>query len=143
MMEKNIINKIKKLLNSEGIKYIIFGILTTFVNILSYLALNKIGILYIISNSIAFILSIIFAFITNKIYVFNSKTLKLNDVIREGVTFLCSRLATFVIDTVLMILLIEMLSINDFIAKCIVNIIVIIINYILSKFIVFKEKNLN
>lgn len=91
------------------------------------------------SNSVAFILSIIFAFITNKIYVFNSKTLEIRNLIREGITFLCSRLATFVIDTALMILLIGILSINDFIAKCMVNIVVIIVNYILSKFIVFKD----
>ncbi|MBA2884234.1 GtrA family protein [Clostridium beijerinckii] len=132
-------NKIKRILNSEGIKYIIFGVLTTLVNILTYLVLSKIGILYVMSNSVAFILSIIFAFITNKIYVFNSKTLEIRNLIREGITFLCSRLATFVIDTALMILLIGILSINDFIAKCMVNIVVIIVNYILSKFIVFKD----
>lgn len=139
MMDKNIMNKIKRILNSEGIKYIIFGVLTTLVNILTYLVLSKIGILYVVSNSVAFILSIIFAFITNKIYVFNSKTLEIRNLIREGITFLCSRLATFVIDTALMILLIGILSINDFIAKCMVNIVVIIVNYILSKFIVFKD----
>lgn len=133
-------DKIKKLLKNEGVKYIIFGVLTTLVNILTYLALNKIGILYIISNTIAFILSIIFAFITNKIYVFDSKNWKVKVVIREGIVFLCSRLASFVMDTVLMILLIEIVLMNDLIAKGIVNVIIIIVNYILSKFIVFKNK---
>lgn len=47
MMDKNIMNKIKRILNSEGIKYIIFGVLTTLVNILTYLVLSKIGILYV------------------------------------------------------------------------------------------------
>lgn len=132
--------RIKKLLNSEAFKYVIFGVLTTLINILFYLVLNKIGMLYIISNTIAFVMSIIFAFITNKIYVFNSNTWKLKIVIKEGITFLCSRLASFALDTFLMILLIEMVWMNDFIAKCIVNVIVIVVNYILSKFIVFKNR---
>ncbi|NFR85892.1 MULTISPECIES: GtrA family protein [unclassified Clostridium] len=131
--------KIKLFLNNEGIKYIIFGVLTTGINIISYLLLNKLGIQYIISNTIAFILSIIFAFITNKLYVFNSDTWKIKVVIREGVIFSGSRLTTFIIDTVLFILLVQVIKMNDFIAKCIVNIVVIIINYVLSKFLVFKK----
>lgn len=133
-------NKIKKLLNNEGVKYIIFGALTTVINIFSYLALNNIGIQYVISNVIAFILSIIFAFITNKLYVFDSKTWEVKIVIRESITFLGSRLASFLIDTLSLILLIETIGMNDFIAKCIVNIIVIVINYGLSKLIVFKKR---
>lgn len=133
-------DKMKKLLNSEWVKYIIFGVLTTFINILSYFILNKIGLLYTISNSIAFIVSVIFAFITNKIYVFGSKKLEIEIVIKEAITFISSRLASFVMDTLLMLLLIEILSMNDFIAKLIVNIIVIVVNYILSKFIIFKSK---
>lgn len=134
------IGKFKKLINSEGIKYIIFGVLTTVINIFSYLVLNKIGIYYVISNVIAFILSIIFAFITNKIYVFNSKTWNLNIVLRESITFLASRLASFIVDTLTLILLVEIIGINDFIAKIIANIIVIIINYLLSKLVVFKKR---
>lgn len=131
--------KIKKLFNSEGVRYIIFGVLTTFVNIFSYLVLNKIGITYIVSNTIAFILSIIFAFITNKMYVFGSKDLDIKTIIKEGITFLFSRLATFVMDTALMVLFIEIILMSDFIAKCIVNVIVIIVNYILSRYIVFNK----
>lgn len=133
-------DKMKKLLNSEGVKYIIFGVLTTFINISSYLLLNKVGIQYVISNIIAFILSIIFAFITNKIYVFNSKNWEVRIIIREGITFVGSRLVSFLIDTVTLILLVESIGMNDFIAKCIVNVIVIIINYILSKLVVFRKR---
>lgn len=133
-------DKMKKLLNSEGVKYIIFGVLTTFINISSYLLLNKVGIQYVISNIIAFILSIIFAFITNKIYVFNSKAWEVRIVIREGIAFLGSRFVSFLIDTVTLILLVETIGMNDFIAKCIVNVIVIIINYILSKLFVFRNR---
>ncbi|MBW6410270.1 GtrA family protein [Clostridium weizhouense] len=131
--------KIILILNSEGIKYIIFGVLTTLINIISYLFLNKLGIQYVISNTIAFILSILFAFITNKIYVFKSRTWNFKLITREIIAFLGSRLATFIVDTVLLMLLVEIMIMNDFIAKCIVNIIVIILNYVLSKFIVFKK----
>ena len=132
-------DKIKKILSSEGARYIIFGALTTFVNVLTYFALNKVGIQYIISNIFAFILSTIFAFITNKIYVFASKTWEIKNVIRECITFLASRLVSFLLDTSLLIFLVENISMNDFIAKCIVNIVVIIVNYIFSKFFVFKK----
>lgn len=130
--------KMISLLNSEGIKYIIFGVLTTIINIISYFILNILGIHYVVSNTIAFILSITFAFITNKLYVFSSHKWDSKVVLKESSAFLASRLATFIIDTVLMILLVQALKINDFISKCIVNIIIIILNYILSKFIVFK-----
>lgn len=133
-------DKVKRLLNNEGIKYIIFGVLTTLINILSYMVLNKIGIYYVVSNAIAFILSVIFAFITNKLYVFNSKNWEAKIVIRESVTFFCSRIASLLIDMLLIIVLIELLSMNWLMAKCLVNIIVIIINYLFSKVIVFKNK---
>ncbi|NFF80801.1 hypothetical protein FC764_05970 [Clostridium botulinum] len=60
-------------------------------------------------------------------------------VIRECVTFLGFRLTTFIIETALLILLVKVIKMNDFIAKCIVNIVVIIINYVLSKIILFKK----
>lgn len=125
----------------EAIKYIVFGVLTTFINILSYLIFTTMGLGYIESNFIAFILSILFAFITNKLYVFDSKSWKINIVFRESITFLTSRIVTFFIDTISLVILIELFGINDFISKCIVNVIVIILNYILSKFFVFKRKN--
>lgn len=126
----------------EAIKYIVFGVLTTFINIFSYLIFTTMGLAYIESNFIAFILSILFAFITNKLYVFDSKSWKINIVFRESITFLTSRIVTFFIDTISLVILIELFGINDFISKCIVNVIVIILNYILSKFFVFKRKNI-
>ena len=123
----------------EGIKYIIFGAMTTVINILSYLVFTRIGLSYVISNIVAFILSVVFAFITNKLYVFNSRLLNTSIVCKEIITFFLSRLATFFIDTMLLVLLIEEFGVDDFISKCIINIIVIIMNYILSKFFVFKK----
>jgi putative flippase GtrA len=139
-LDENIVDKIKLILFKEGTKYIIFGVLTTVINIISYFILNSIGIKYIISNTIAFILSVLFAFITNKIYVFDSKIWETKILIKECITFLFSRLASFFIDMILLMILIEMMNTNEFIAKCIVNIVVIIVNYLLSKFIVFNNQ---
>ena len=66
-------NNIKKLINKEIILYVIFGVLTTIVNLIAYyLFSNIININYLISNAIAWIISVVFAYITNKFFVFNS-----------------------------------------------------------------------
>ena len=95
---------------------------------------------YIVSNVIAFLLSIIFAFITNKTYVFKSHSWQKDIVLKEGIAFVGTRVITFFVDMTLMIILIEII-INDFIAKCVVNAIVIVINYVISKWIIFKNTN--
>lgn len=136
-------NNVKKIVecivDSEAIRYIFFGVITTLVNIISYMIFNYIGIPYIISNLMAFILSVIFAFLTNKVYVFNSKSWGMNVLLREGISFLGARLTTFIIDMALLIIMVERLEINDFISKCLVNVVVIILNYILSKLIIFRR----
>lgn len=137
---EGMINKVRKLIACEAVQYIIYGILTTLINIVTYMFLTRIGINYIISNVIAFIISIIFAFITNKVCVFKSYTWEKVIVLRESITFISARISTFIIDMVLMIIFIEYMNINNFIAKVIVNIVVIVINYIISKLIVFKKR---
>lgn len=129
----------KNLLAREIINYIIFGLLTTLVNIISYLFFSELDLNYIICNIIAFILSIIVAFITNKIYVFKSYSWQKNIILKEIVAFTSTRIITFLIDMLLMISLVEIVVIGDVIAKCIVNIIVIVTNYIISKWVVFGK----
>ena len=136
--------KIMALLNTEAIKYIIFGVLTTIVNLLVFMILDGLEMRYTISNIIAFVISIIFAFVTNKIYVFQSKEWKVEVVLREGMTFIVARLATFLIDMGLLVVMVEFSGINEITAKVLVNILVIVINYILSKLIIFKRsKDMN
>ena len=63
-------NVIKKIINKEAILYIVFGVLTTIINLISYYFFsNIITINYLISNTIAWIISVIFAYMTNKLYV--------------------------------------------------------------------------
>ena len=133
--------------HKEIIKYIIFGILTTIVNLITYYLLvltvlnpNK-PVELQITNIISWIISVTFAYITNRIYVFNSK----NNKIKELLTFYSSRLTTLFIDMMLMFILVTKLNLNDKIIKIIVSIIIIILNYIISKLFVFRKtkENLN
>ena len=135
---RRVYDKVYKIFTEEAMKYIIFGILTTLINILVYYIFSHIGISYLISNSIAFIFSIIFAFVTNKFYVFKCKDIRKEVLIREIYKFILSRLGTFLIDTLLMFIGVRCLRLNDLIVKYMVNIVVIILNYIVSKKIVFK-----
>ncbi|MDD4706493.1 MAG: GtrA family protein [Bacilli bacterium] len=126
----------------EAILYLVFGVLTTLINIIVYaLSTRLLEIDVYTSNVIAWVLSVLFAYITNRKYVFNSKATELNKKIKELLSFYSCRLLTFGIDMLLMFILIDLISINDMISKIIVNIIIIILNYILSKFLVFKNNN--
>ena len=119
--------------NEEIWNYLIVGGLTTSVSIVSYGICSKgLGIDYVISN----IISWIFAYFTNKWFVFHSKNV---NMIKEFISFTGSRLLTLLLDTGLMVLFVEVIKIDDLIAKIIVQVAVIIGNYIISKLIVFKE----
>lgn len=127
----------------EVIKYLIFGVLTTIVSLGTYYLcvftfLDATKPLELqIANIISWIVSVTFAYITNKKYVF-SKTNK--SVIKESIEFYSSRLATLLIDMGFMFIFVTLLHFNDKIIKIIVQVIVIVSNYILSKLIVFKKK---
>lgn len=119
--------------------YVFFGVLTTAVNIITYLFLtNILNTNYIIANSIAWITSVMFAFFTNKFYVFKSKTNTLGLIIKEASLFTFLRLLSYFLDISLMIFLVDKLDMNDFLSKIIVNVIIIIFNYSFSKRIIFK-----
>lgn len=139
--KENKMNNSRESMTNEIVSYIIFGVLTTLVNIVSYVALDYMGVPYMISNMLAFIISTIFAFITNKIYVFESKSWNKDILIKEGITFFGARAITFIVDMLLMFILIEVVHMNKLITKCIVNILVIIVNYLLSKLVVFKNNS--
>ena len=124
----------------ELIWYGFFGLLTTIINILSFYLLDKLGINLYISNLLAWIISIIFAFITNKLFVFDSKSLKFKVLIKEFISFVFFRILSLGIDMFGMYSLIDLLKINEMISKVVVNIIVIIANYIFSKVFIFKKE---
>lgn len=123
-------NKVSK----ELAAYFIAGVLTTLVNFIVYYAMLFIGIEYKISNTAAFIISVIFAFIVNKKYVFLSD----KSYIKEFIKFSLGRVFTYVLDIGTMIVLIEVFSVNEYMAKLWTNILVMVSNYLISKFWTFK-----
>ena len=134
--------KLKALLNAykDIVLYVFFGILTTVVNVISYyLCYNVLGITNIVSTIIAWVLAVVFAFITNKKWVFESKSFSTETLKREIPTFFGCRIATGILDIVIMYLSVDILKQNATIWKTVSNIIVIIINYIASKLIIFKK----
>lgn len=123
-------------LRKEIVLYVIFGILTTLVNIVAYFLFSKLlGINYLISNILAWFFSVLFAYVTNRIYVFESKNA---NILKEIVLFFSGRIFSGVLDTVLMFIFIDLFLINDFISKLIILVTVVILNYVISKLIVFK-----
>ena len=101
--------------NKEIIKYLIFGILTTLVNILCFYILDKLNIDIYINNTISWIVSVIFAFITNKLYVFESKSLDIKTIFKEGTSFLGARIFSYFVDMGTIYLLFDGLKINKLI----------------------------
>lgn len=132
---KELLNKYK-----EIIMYLIFGVLTTLVNIGVYFICAKVFFInYQVSNVIAWVLSVTFAFITNKLYVFDSKDKDLNKTLKEAISFYGFRLFSLGFDILIMFVMVSVLNINDLISKIVSNVVVVIINYIFSKLIIFKK----
>ncbi|MDD4407374.1 MAG: HAD-IB family phosphatase [Bacilli bacterium] len=121
--------------NEEVWNYLIVGGLTTLVSIGSYAIFSKgMGINYIIANILSWILAVIFAYFSNKWFVFHSENSKL----KEGISFITMRFFTLLGDTALMILFVSCLNFDDLIAKIIVQVFVVVSNYLISKFYIFK-----
>lgn len=139
---KKIINLLRQY--KEVISYLIFGVLTTLVNILTYMLFADLfHIDYLISTVIAWILSVLFAYITNKLYVFESKTTVKNEIIKEMLSFFGFRLFSGVLDLANMFVFVSLLHFNDTLIKILSNVFVIIINYVFSKCFIFKQTKIN
>ena len=124
-------------LDRELVLYVVFGALTFFVNLISYFFFaNLLGINYLVSNGIAWFLSVLFAYVTNRTWVFESKS---PDILKEMSLFFGGRIFSGVVDMFLMYAFIDLLVFDGSISKIVVQIIVIVLNYIFSKLIVFKK----
>ena len=138
-MEK--LKKICRFLTApEMLLNILFGILTTVVNILSFGLLRDVLQWQLLTaNTLAWVLSVAFAFLTNKVFVFRSKSFAAKLVLRELVSFVGARLFSLAVDTAGMWLLVDVLTWNDWLAKVLMNVIVIVLNYVFSKLFIFKR----
>ena len=125
----------------DMIPYMIFGVLTTLVNIAAYwLLAHPLGLPTVPSTVIAWGLAVLFAYVTNRTWVFHSEAKTRNEIIKEGVSFYLCRLGTGVLDWLGMYVMVDVLHWNDLIVKIAVNIVVIVLNYVASKLIVFRKK---
>ncbi|MCI8441227.1 MAG: GtrA family protein [Provencibacterium sp.] len=124
----------------EVILYLIFGGLTTLVNIVSYaLFADWLGIYYLTANVIAWILSVLFAYLTNRSFVFESKS-QGRAALRELLLFFGCRLLSGLFDMACMYVCVDLLQMPGLAAKILSNVIVIILNYLFSKFLIFQKK---
>ncbi|WP_270997023.1 cell wall teichoic acid glycosylation protein GtcA [Listeria seeligeri] len=121
--------------------YLIMGGFTTLINIVTFWICEAVlGWDYRIANTVAWVASVLFAFFSNKKYVFESYTPTWKDKVREASSFFGFRFLTYIVDILVMILLISVLSVDELWAKIWTNVIVLVLNYVFSKWIIFKVK---
>lgn len=125
----------------EVIVYLVFGVLTTVVNIVVFYVMDSVlGVQYLIANAVAIVLSILFAFFTNKKYVFKSKSESFQSWLKEFVLFSGFRAVSGIFDMLSMWILVDFILVDTNIAKIATQFIVVVLNYFFSKFFVFKQK---
>lgn len=125
--------KLLGLLSGETFRYLVFGVLTVVVNMVVYHVLVwKLNAL--IANTIAFFVAVLFAYWTNSTFVF-----RVRHTWRNFLQFIAMRIGTLVIDNGGMLLLVSW-EWNDFVAKGLVNAVIIVVNYLVSKLLIFKKR---
>ena len=140
---ENIKKIIKKVFTKEIMLYIVFGVLTTIINLGSFFIMNSIlKWNENISNLIAILLAVLFAYITNKDLVFHSGAETVKEKIMEFIRFMAGRAFTMIVEFVGGLILFE-LPIPNIITKMGLTVIVVILNFFISKFFAFKNKKEN
>lgn len=137
------IQKVKSLLAAhwEVISYLVFGVLTTAVNYLVYLPVyNLLGLSAALSNAIAWVVAVAFAYLTNKPFVFKSYDWSAKTVIPELTKFVSCRIASGALETLILLVTVDLLHWNGNLWKLITSVLVVIMNYVASKLVVFRKK---
>lgn len=125
----------------DMIPYVIFGVLTTVVNIVAYWLFYRVFHVYMmVSNIIAWFASVLFAYLTNRKWVFHSEAETFEDYRKEILAFFAARLGTGILDWLIMFIFAKQLGLNDMVIKIVSNVVVIVLNYVASKFWIFKSK---
>lgn len=124
----------------EVVLYLFFGVCTTLVNIFTYyVCAHTFALGTVPSTCVAWFLSVLFAYITNKLWVFESKSLERAAVVKEMTSFFSCRVATGLMDLGFMYVFVDVLRWNDMVVKVISNFFVIVLNYLASKLLIFKN----
>lgn len=135
--------KLKKLFHKyyDVMAYLVFGVLTTVVNYLIYLpCYNMLGLSASASNVIAWAVAVAFAFLTNKPFVFRSHDWSAKTVIPELVKFVGTRLGSGALETGILLVTVDVLGWNGNVWKLLTSVLVVVINYVGSKLLVFRKK---
>ncbi len=146
---KKLMSLIREVVSKETVLYIFFGVLTAVVNLTTLSLLIKF-IDILIANVIAWVAAIAFSFIANKLFVFKSKGKSFKAVLAEILSFAGARVLTLSIEELGLLVLIKWLHLDvpltlpfvsgEIVIKVIVSILVIVINYIFNKFLIFRKK---
>lgn len=137
------LQKIRQLIHKywDVLSYLFFGGLTTVVNYLVYLpCYNLLGLSAAVSNVIAWVVAVAFAFLTNKPFVFKSKDWSLETVVPELAKFVGCRIGSGLLETAIIFVTVDLLRWNGNIWKLVTSVLVVILNYVGSKLLVFQKK---
>lgn len=127
--------------NKEVFLYLFWGVVTTIINIgLSWLLKVVFNIDVIISNTISWIITVLVAFLTNRVWVFNSPTKSTKEFFIQMFDFYTGRIVTLLIENAILFIFVDYLKYDFLLIKIIACVIVVILNYVFSKAIVFKKK---
>ncbi|MDO4286859.1 MAG: GtrA family protein [Eubacteriales bacterium] len=117
--------------------YLVFGVLTTAVNFLVYLPLNQV-ISYLIANVISWIFAVVFAFLVNKAFVFESDGWDRKTVLPQLTAFITARLLSLALEELTLLITVEVLLFDSNVMKVFAQILVVVVNYFASKFVIFR-----
>ncbi|MCI8741306.1 MAG: GtrA family protein [Lachnospiraceae bacterium] len=129
-----------KFFNRENVSYLVFGVLTTLADWISYRMMRLAGMDYRLATAGAWAVAVLFAFVTNKLFVFGSLSLRPAQVWKEFVAFVACRVATGILTLIAMMVMVDGMGIqNDFFCKVVVSVLSLVMNYVLSKWFIFKQ----
>lgn len=123
------------------LSYLFFGVLTTLVNYAVYLPVyNLLGCSASVSNVCSWVVAVAFAYLTNKPFVFKSHDWSRETVIPELTKFVSCRVASGAMETVILLIAVDILGWNGNLWKLLTQVLVVVLNYVFSKLIVFRKK---
>lgn len=135
-------NKIVELVKKywDIVSYLLFGVLTTLVNYAVYLpCYNLLGMSGTVSNVIAWVVAVAFAYLTNKPWVFKSHDWSSKVVIPELAKFVACRIGSGVLETGIIFVFVDCMAFDGNVFKIVTSVLVVILNYIGSKLLVFRK----
>ncbi len=125
----------------DVLAYPVFGVLTTVVNYIVYLPLSNLaGLSAALSNMIAWTAAVAFAYLTNKPFVFKSHDWSMKTVVPELTKFVSCRVASGAMETGILLVTVDLLRWNGNLWKLLTSVLVVVLNYVFSKLIVFRKK---